>query len=167
MKLPQDAPQFLQTSAYIIVAARESGIIYHINNGEIQQVDLLEKHLLPLSDDEGFFFGGIGASGGSPKDRNDEEEYAKQLQKQIANELDQLIKKTDARVLYIFEPEHLKGRIEAQLQQHNNLSVHTVRYGNYVHEAPHALIGYITEYIDEHKIDLDDHNYEKDFKKYS
>lgn len=166
MKLPQDAPQFLQTSAYVIVAAQEEGVIYHIQNGEIQQVDMLEKHLQPLSDDEGFFFGGINASGGSPKERNDEAEYNKQLRKQIAHELDQLVKPKDVRVLYIFEPEHLKGRIEAELQQHDDLSVHTVKYGNYIHESPRTLIDYITEYIEEHKIDLDDHDYEKDFKKY-
>lgn len=167
MRLPQDAPQFLQTEALVIVAAREDGIIYRIKDGEMQQLDVVEQHLLPLSDDEGFFFGGVGGSGGAPKDRDNEEvEYSKQLRKKIAHELDQLIKQDAARVLYIFEPEHLKGRIEEELQKHDDLSVHTVQYGNYVHETPRQLIDHITAYIEAHKIDLDDHDFEKDFKKY-
>ena len=166
MQLPPDAPQFLNKEALIIVAAREEGIIYRITDGVVEQVDLIEHHLLPLSDDEGFFFGGVAGSGGAPKERDDEDEYAKTLRKKIANELDQLVKKENATVLYIFEPEHLKGRIEEHLQAHPDLAVHNVRYGNYVQESPRQLIDYITEYIEEHQIDLDDHDYEKDFKKF-
>lgn len=166
MKLPQDAPQFLQTEALVVVAAKEEGIIYRIFAGEMQPVDIFEQHLLPLSDDEGFFFGGVKGGGGAPKERNDEEEYHHILCRRIANELDQLIKTEAARVLYVFEPEHLKGRIEQELQKHKNLAIHTVRYGNYVQETPRQLIDYITEYIEEHKIDLDDHDYEQDFKKF-
>lgn len=165
MQLPQNAPQFLRTEALVIVAAREEGVIYRIKDGIMQQVDVVEQHLLPLSDDEGFFFGGAG--GGAPKDRDNEEaEYNKRLRRKIAHELDQLIKKENARVLYIFEPEHLKGRIAAELQEHKRLSVHTVAYGNYMHETPRKLIDHITEYIQEHKIDLDDNNYEQDLQKY-
>lgn len=167
MQLPQTAPQFLQTEALVIVAAREEGIIYRIKEGEMQQIDVVEKRLEPLSDDEGFFFGGVGGSGGAPKDRdNEEEEYAKRLQKNIAHELDQLVKQEQAKVLYVFEPEYLKGRIEGQLQEHDDLKIHTVQYGNFTNDTPRELVDRIIQYIEEQKIDLDDHDYEKDFQKY-
>lgn len=166
MKLPQDAPQFLDKIAYLIVASSEEGIIYRIQDGTVEQVDLIEQHLQPYSDDEGFFFGGIAGSGGAPKERNDKEENLKALRKKIAHELDELIKKDRPQVLYIFEPEHHKGRVEEELQQHHKLPIHNVRYGNYISESPHTLVKYITEYIEEHKIDLDDTDYEKDLKKF-
>ena len=166
MQISKDLHQFLDTEALIIVAAQEEGIIYRIKNGEINKIELLEQHLEPLSDNEGFFFGGVGKSGGAPKERNDEAEYLKQLRRRIAHELDHLIKTEDARVLYVFEPEHLKSRIIDELQTHNNLSVHTVRYGNYVQATPLELVTFIDEYIKAHKVDLDDHDYDKDFKKF-
>lgn len=164
MQIPQSLPQFLDSEALIIVAAKENGIIYRIKDGEVQKIETLEKPLPTYSDDEGYFFSAAG--GGAPKERDDIDEYKKAFDRTVAAELDSLIGQESARVLYVFEPEHLKGRIIAELQKHPHVSVHTVRYGNYVHEDPLQLLKYIQEQIDEFTIDTDSHEYERDFKKF-
>jgi len=165
MKLPNTAPQYLQTHALMVVAAQEEGRIYRIADGQVEHLETIEQHLEPLSDDEGFFFSGKHG-GGSPKDRTDAPEYLKALRRNLGHELNQRIKKDGIDVLYIFEPEHLKGRVGAELSPHPSLAVHQVRYGNYVQTPLKELIDYITAYIDEHRIDLDTHEYRRDFAKF-
>lgn len=155
--------QFLDLKALIIVAAKERGIIYRVSDGTIEMVSQIENHPPTRSDDEGFFFksGGPGVMGGAPKEEDDEV-YTKQLDRQLAKELDTLIESQKSTLLYIFEPEHLKGRVERELQQHPHLSIHTVRYGNYVNESPEKIVSYINDYIEPYKVKDDEESFKKD-----
>ena len=118
-----------------------------------------------MSDNEGFFFSGVHG-GGAPKDRTDGPEYVKKLRRKIGHELDQLIKKEPVSALYIFEPEHLKGRVEKEIMQHHGLTVHNVRYGNFIHAQPKELIDMIVGFVEQHTVDLNTHHYQKDFAKF-
>ncbi|HMA78809.1 MAG TPA: hypothetical protein VKP88_06830 [Candidatus Paceibacterota bacterium] len=166
MQIPQKFPQFVDSEALIIVAGKTIGSIYRMKDGEIELLETLEKQLESLSDDEGFFFGGSNGAGGYPKERNDEDEYIKQLRKNIATELDQLIARESTGVLYVFEPEHLKGRIVDKLQEHPQLTVHVVDYGNYHDEPLMELLERIAQFIKKNSIQTDV-DFDKDLQRYS
>lgn len=165
MQIADTFPQFLDSEALLIVAGKTTGKIYRIANAEITHVETLENQLETYSDNEGFFFSGVHG-GGAPKERNDEENHIAQLRKTIAKELDQLIKKESAKVLYIFEPEHLKGRIEEVLQSHPQLKIITVAYGNFVQESPKELLHRIQQQLKEHTPNQAV-DFEKDLERYS
>lgn len=166
MLIPQTYPQFLDSEALIIVAGKLKGVIYRIADGEILEVNTLEEQITSLSDDEGFFFGGGTHGGGSPKDRTDEDEYVHKLRKQIATELDTLVQKESAQVLYVFEPEHLKGRIVEELQKHGHLHIHTVAYGNFVDESPLQLLERINTFINSGTVSTSV-DFDEDLKRHS
>lgn len=166
MHIPEKYPQFLDSEALLIVAGKTIGVIYRIKDGAVTKVETLEQPLESYSDDEGFFFGGAGASGGAPKERDDVEAHIHELRKRIGEELDRLVKQESARVLYVFEPEHLKGRIIEELQQHPDLTIHSVAYGNFQHETPLQLLERIDAYSQAHTVDTDV-DFEQDLKRYS
>ena len=172
MIIPEKYKQFLDEEALVIVAGKEHGLIYRIKEGTNELVEEVAEHPPRYSDDEGFFFHGTkgkpGTMGaGAPKEY-DESVYLKKFEKEAAKELDTLIKSEDAELLYVFEPEHLKGRIVEHLEKHPKLVVHTVRHGNYVNEEPLQLVEYIHDYIEANKSEKsDEEDYERDLEQSS
>ena len=88
------------------------------------------------------------------------------LRKRIGAELDRLIAQESAQVLYVFEPEHLKGRIVDELQNHPQLTIHPVAYGNFQHETPLELLERVDTYAQERTVDRDV-DFDKDLQRYS
>lgn len=169
MIIPDTFATLAETDALVIVSSKEHGVIYRIKDGEITSIDHLEHSEPRRSDDEGFFFSGASVGknvGGAPKE-SDEEVYKKALDKMIATELEALIAQESPHLLYVFEPEQFKGHITQHLHKHPNLSVHTVRYGNFVKEHPKTLLEYINTYIEEHTTDTKHVDFEKDLNRHS
>lgn len=167
MIIPDTFAHLAETDALVIVSSKEHGVIYQIKDGEINSIDHLEHREPRRSDDEGFFFSGAGVGknvGGAPKE-SDAGVYKKALDKMIATELDELIKKESPHLLYVFEPEQFKGRITAHLHTHPHLTVHTVRYGNFVKAQPKQLLEYIDTYITEHTTDTKHADFANDLEK--
>lgn len=155
MQIPQKYSQFLDQEALIVVIGKGHGIIYHMKDGVIEQVDELEKQTQSFTDNEGFFFRsahGQQLGSGAPRE-TDDSEYIKRFGKSISAELDKLIKQESPRALYVFEPEYVKGRIVDFLQKHPELVIHTVRHGNYVKEHPETLLKYITDFLENKKVE--------------
>lgn len=154
MQISDKYPQFLAETAIVAVVGKEHGVIYRIKDGMMEQLSELENKPPHLSDDEGFFFRaahGHSLGSGAPKELN-EDEYLRRFEKAISAELDELIRQEQPQVLYIFEPEYVKGKIVEHMQKHPQLVIHNVRHGNYVQEHPETLLEHIHEFIEEHKI---------------
>ena len=157
MQISETLPQFLDEKALIVVTAKEHGVIYRAHQGFIETVEKVEEPPLGFSDREGFFFKtGFGKGFGStaPVEEDDEHDLKRYI-KTIADELNAVIKHEEPRLLYLFEPEHLKGRLEAELQDFPHLLVHKVRYGNHVDDHPKQLLEHIQAYIEANEPDTE------------
>lgn len=168
MKIATNCPQFLDKKALIVVSAKEEGVIYKAANGVLEELDHVEEHPPRHSDNEGFFFRsakGTPLGSGAPLEV-DKQENIDTYMKSIAAELQAVIKQEKPNVIFLFEPEHLKGRILHAMENNIKVPVHTVRHGNYVHEHGEKLMQYLAKYTEEAKVDLDAHDYETDLKKF-
>ena len=148
MQISHDLPQFLDQTALIVVTGKERGIIYKAANAVIEPLEKVEDPPLDFSDREGFFFRsgyGTGFGSGAPM-QDDFEADLKRYFTKIADELTEAIKAEDPMVVYMFEPEHLKGRVREELQEFPKLTIHVVRYGNYVDASPDTLLQYIADF---------------------
>ncbi len=166
MIIPDKYENLATQNALVIVSSKEHGVIYQLSDGTIEPLDHLTETEPTRSDDEGFFFkaaAGANMQGGSPKE-NQDDVYKQKLDTAIGTELTTLIARLEPTILYIFEPEHYKGRIEGQLGNHPELHVHTVRYGNYVSEPLETLLRYIHEYAENQTPDPDEVDFEHDLK---
>lgn len=148
MKIPQELLQFTDERALIIVSAKEEGVLYHAHDGLVEEVVNVAEHPGERSDREGFFFrSGYGKylGSGGPEE-NDSEENLRVFVSSIASELNEAIADIKPTVMYFFQPQHLKGYLEEAIKNPNHIPMHTVKYGNHVHDAPLKLVEHIHAY---------------------
>ncbi|MFT5360192.1 MAG: hypothetical protein ACJART_001926 [Maribacter sp.] len=123
-----------KTDGLVVVSAKEHGKLFSLKDGTLTNLEHVEKHPLPYSDNEGFFTrSGKGEryGSGSPREEDVEQNLLRYF-KAISEELSEAVKKTKPEKIYIFEPEHLKGKIEERLLNPTNIPVEIIAYGNYV-----------------------------------
>ncbi len=160
MIIPDKLTHLINQDAVIAVTSKEHGLLFRLKDGEVTPIEHLEHSEPTYSDNEGFFFKG-GISGGAPDD-NADEAYKQQLDKMIATELSTIMHKESPHVLYVFEPEHFKGRITKLLDHHVDATIHTVKYGNYVQESLGTILEHINQFIAEHIVDTKHVDFEHD-----
>lgn len=148
MQIPDKLPQFKEQKALIVVSAKESGVLYIAENGEVTKLTDIEEHPPTRSDNEGFFFrsgDGLGYGSGAPLERDDEYNLT-QYVNAITKELNEVIKTEAPDVIYVFEPEHFKGYLDEKIDNPQHIPIEHVAYGNYTNHDPLTLI----EAIDTH-----------------
>lgn len=156
MQIPNTLPQFLDTTALMVVVAKEEGVFYRLSDGKMERIAEVDNHPPSYSDREGFFFRsgyGIGYSSGAPLE-TDKQENIRTFMKAAAAKLNELISKEEPQLLYVFEPAHLRGRLMREVGRsiESTTSVHTVKLGNYVREHPKTLLRYVQDYIEAAKV---------------
>lgn len=142
MKIPKQLPQFGNEKAFIVVSAKEKGLVYVAHNGEIELIAEVEEHPETYSDKEGFFLqSGPGSvfGSGAPLEIN-EAHNIKQFVRAIADELNTLIATQDPSVMYLFYPEHLKGYLEKVLKNPKHIPAKVIAYGNFLHLEPLSFL---------------------------
>lgn len=129
------------TSALVVVSAKEQGKVYKLENGDLRALNYTAEHPPAFSDDEGFFFGGGGGqgSGGSVKETDDQRNLERYF-KAIVNELSHLLKEHTPEVVFVVEPEHLKGHIAERLINPEHVPIEAIAYGNYVESKPSEIL---------------------------
>lgn len=118
----------------VVISAKEHGKLYALKNGELTYLDEVEEHPPTYSDNEGFFArsgNGMRYGSGSPREEDDTQNLLRYF-KAISEELSETVKELRPERIYIFEPEHLKGKIEEKLINPTHIPVEVVSYGNYV-----------------------------------
>lgn len=118
----------------VVISAKEYGKLYSLKDGKLTHLEDVEKHPLSYSDNEGFFTqGGSGQryGSGSPREEIVEQNLLRYF-KAISEELSETVKALQPEKIYIFEPEHLKGKIQERLMNPTNIPIEVVAYGNYV-----------------------------------
>jgi len=136
------SPNTIETKkCLVVVSGKEHGIIYVTNEGNLQKIEHISKHPPSYSDNEGFFFRsshGQGLGSGAPLEV-DKEHNIKRYIKAIGDELNNVIAELNPEVIFLFEPEHMKGLIADHLVNSTHIPLETLDYGNFVHEAPHEI----------------------------
>lgn len=125
----------------VVVSAKEQGIIYVSTAGRLHELEHIDKHPLSYSDNEGFFFrsgNGRRLGSGAPLEV-DKQHNIKRYIKAISEELNSVIASHKPEVIFLFEPEHLKGLVAEHLVNPTHIPVRTLDYGNFVHESPHEI----------------------------
>lgn len=131
-------PQTLETKkCLIVVSAKEQGIIYLSVDGKLTKVEHVTEHPLTHSDNEGFFFrSGNGRRLGSGAPLEIDKQYnIQQYINAVCEELFMVIATEKPEVIFLFEPEHLKGLIIENLKNPTHIPIETIDYGNFVHES--------------------------------
>lgn len=131
--------------ALVVVSAKEHGKVYKLENGQLQAVNYTAEHPPTYSDDEGFFFGGgdgQSGSGGYVKETDDQRNLERYF-KAISGELSDLLKAHEVEVVFVLEPEHLKGHIQERLVNPEHIPVEVVAHGNYVESEPANILDLI------------------------
>jgi hypothetical protein len=145
MKIPKQLPQFNNEKAFIVVSAKEKGIVYVAHNGTLELIAEVEEHPETYSDKEGFFLqsGPNSVYGsGAPLEVN-EEHNIKRFVHAIANELNTLISAQNPHVVYLFYPEYLKGYIEKIIKNPKRTPTCVIAYGNFLHLKPLSFLRHI------------------------
>jgi hypothetical protein len=139
----------------VVVSAKEHGIIYLLVDGQLKELEHVDKHPLSYSDNEGFFFrtgSGKRLGSGAPLEV-DKQHNIKRYIKAIGEELNEVIKTEKPEVIFLFEPEHLKGLVEEYLVNSTHIPVQTIEHGNFVHEAPHEIMARMEKYMSADDLD--------------
>jgi hypothetical protein len=130
--------------ALVVVSAKEHGKVYKLENGQLQALAYTAEHPPTHSDDEGFFVRGGGEffSAGYAKETDDERNLERYF-KAIGGELSDLLKEHKPEVVFVIEPEHLKGHITERLVNPTHIPVEVVAYGNHVESEPNEILDLI------------------------
>jgi hypothetical protein len=134
------------THALVVVSAKEHGKVYELADGQIQALTYTAEHPPTPTDDEGFFMrsgaGGELQVAGYPKETDDERNLERYF-KAIGGELTDLLKRHSPTVLFVIEPEHLKGHIAERLVNPTHIPVKVVAYGNHVETDSDEILSMI------------------------
>ena len=151
MQIPNTLPQFAGHKVLFVVSAKEQGVLYTATEGVVEQVVKVTDHPEARSDNEGFFFrSGYGRhyGSGAPIEENKEEQL-QSFVKEISEELNEVIVAEKPDIIYMFQPEHLKGYLEDSIKKPHTTEVHLVKLGNFMHATPLELIEYVRQYHDD------------------
>ena len=135
----------------VVVSAKERGKLFQLKNGTLSYLEYVEEHPPTYSDNEGFFArsgNGEHYGSGSPREEDDQQNLLRYF-KAIAEELSAAVKEQQPEKIYIFEPEHLKGKIEEKLDNPNKIPVQVVSYGNYVDSPLEDITAMLQDHGDE------------------
>lgn len=133
------------TNALVVVSAKEHGKVYQLKDGSLTALNYTAEHPPTYSDDERFFMrSGDGAflGAGYVKEEDDERNLERYF-KAISGELSELLKEHNPSVVFVLEPEHLKGHIEQRLVNPTHIPVEVVAYGNHVESEPSEILSVI------------------------
>jgi len=125
----------------VVVSAKEHGIMYLSTDGQLHAIEHIDKPPLSYSDNEGFFVRsghGHRLGSGAPLEV-DKQHNIKRYIKAITEELNNVIASEKPEVIFLFEPEHLKGLVAEHIVNPTHIQVQTIDYGNFVHEAPDEI----------------------------
>jgi len=132
-------------NALVVVSAKEHGKVYKLGNGSLNILNYTEEHPPTYSDDEGFFMRGGGGEFfgvGYAKEEDDQRNLERYF-KAIGGELSDLLKTHSPEVVFVIEPEHLKGHITEHLMNPTHIPVEVVAYGNHVEAEPAEILDMI------------------------
>jgi len=132
----------------VVISAKEYGKLYSLKDGKLNHLEDVEKHPLPYSDNECFFTrsgGGERYGSGSPREEDAEQNLLRYF-KAISEELSETVKTLQPEKIYIFEPEHLKGKIQERLINPTNIPIEIVAYGNYVNSDIKDIISLLNNF---------------------
>jgi hypothetical protein len=120
--------------ALVVVSAKEHGKVYLLEDGNLKGISYTKKPAPTHSDNEGFFTrstGGLQMGSGNVLKINDEHNLQEYIDA-IVEELSAIANEQKPDVVFVIEPEHLKGHIKANLTTSNHTPVEEIAYGNYV-----------------------------------
>jgi hypothetical protein len=141
-----------KVNALVVVSAKEHGKVYKLENGKLEILNYTAEHPPEYSDDEGFFMrsGGDGQMFGSgyAKETDDERNLERYF-KAIGGELSDLLKAHDPAVVFLIEPEHLKGHVAERLVNPTHIPVAVVTYGNHAEAEPNEILDLINSANDQ------------------
>jgi len=126
-----------EVNALVVVSAKEHGRIYRLQAGTLEPLQYVAEHPPEYSDNEGFFTrsaGGIRFGSGNVRETADAHNLDVYI-KAITGELRSAVVTYQPEVVFVFEPEHLKGLIKEHLAIPNNILVTVLAYGNYVEKT--------------------------------
>lgn len=129
----------------VVISAKEYGKLYSLKEGKLTCLDEVEEHPDTYSDNEGFFVrsgNGQRYGSGSPHEEHDEQNLLRYF-KAISTELSETIKEIQPEKIYIFEPEHLKGKLVEKLENPDHIPVVTVAYGNFVDSTIEEVLSHL------------------------
>jgi hypothetical protein len=131
-----------QVHALVVVSAKEHGKVFQLQNGSLETLSYTTEHPPEYSDNEGFFTqssGGQQLGSGNVRETDDEHNLNVYI-KAITEELSGLVTEHKPEVVFVLEPEHLKGLIAEHLVIKNNIPVEVLAYGNYVEKEPQTIL---------------------------
>lgn len=142
----------------LVVSAKEHGKVYRLQDGELAIVSYTAEHPPTYSDNEGFFTrAGNGEFYGSGNVKEEDDEHnIKKYVKAISEELSAIISNENPDVVYVIEPEHLKGLIEEHVVNPKNIPIRVLKYGNHVQDQPEALIDLLHAHVGSDELDPKD-----------
>lgn len=146
-----------ELNGLVVISAKEEGKLYSLKDGKLIHLEDVEKHPLPYSDNEGFFTrsGKNERYGAGAPLETDVEQNLLRYFKAISEELSETVKALQPEKIYIFEPEHLKGKIEERLVNPDNIPIEVVAYGNYVNSDIEDIVSLLNKSGD-HTLDPSD-----------
>jgi len=122
--------------------------VYKLADGQLEILNYTAEHPPTYSDDEGFFMrsGGDGQLYGSgyAKETDDQRNLERYF-KAISGELSDLLKQHSPSVVFLIEPEHLKGHVEERLVNPTHIPVEVIAYGNQVEASPSEIHELLTK----------------------
>ncbi len=139
--------------ALVVVSAKEHGKIYVLENGGLKGLSYTEEHPPTYSDNEGFLTrstGGQQLGSGNVLEDADEHNLQKYI-KAITTELREVVLKHSPEVVFVIEPEHLKGQIKTNLVVDNKTAVEEIAYGNYVEKDTEVIFDLVRKALTESK----------------
>ncbi|MBU2103424.1 hypothetical protein KJ848_01055 [Patescibacteria group bacterium] len=139
--------------ALVVVSAKEHGKIYTLENGELKGLSYTEEHAPTYTDNEGFFTrstGGVQLGSGNVLETNDEHNLQQYI-KAISEELSAVVAEHSPEVVFVIEPEHLKGHIKANIVTGTNMAVEEIAYGNYVEKDADVIFDLVRSALTEEK----------------
>ncbi len=128
--------------ALVVVSAKEHGKIYSLKNGNLRGLSYTEEPAPTYSDNEGFFVrskGGTQLGSGNVLETNDQHNLQQYI-KAITEELSTLVDRENPEVVFVIEPEHLKGLIKENLVTAQSIPVEEIAYGNYVEKDADTVL---------------------------
>jgi hypothetical protein len=128
-------------NSLVLVTAKEQGKLYEIKGNTLQIIDYVAEHPPEYSDNEGYFMrsgGGELYGSGNPREEDDKANLDRFINA-IEQEASEALKRGAYERILVIEPEHLKGKVAAHINNPSHLPVEVVACGNYVQHDPNAL----------------------------
>ena len=147
MKIQQQLPQFNHENALLIVAGKQTGVLYHAAEGRIEKLEALEEETPRYSDREGFFASGSGAkpfTSGAVYEEN-KQEIIKKFAKKLSREADRIVRDKNINAVYLFTPDYTTHELNQDLSREVQSKIKHTFLGNYADLHPFKLLGKIQD----------------------